>query len=253
VKKNLNLYVALVCCALILTALPAAAAKATFDVDRPGVDAPPWVPVAEGVWQRTYDNGRVSTRVEGKAGLAWALPSLRHELQNLSRAFLDNPSSDLEAKLDSHLAVIEHIEAVLGVEAPASDLQRTTGATTSCSRTFSIAADAFPYQCGARGTSSAAYSTNCTEQCTVYASALARRTCNHTTYQDSQYCTDTGTNVSCSATATETGALNSCYSEGYAYIYCPALNNLFIDEFDSNTSCFAGQICAACAIDLDDR
>lgn len=241
-KRALSLTAVLCCCALLLAALPAAAAKAPFEVDRTAVDGPPWLPIAEGVWQRTYEDGRVSTRIEGRAGLAWALPSLRQELEMLSREFLDRPNGDLAAKLDRHLAVIEDIEAVV-----AGGAHKVTGAAASCSRTFSVAADAFPYQCGARGTASAAYSTNCTEQCTVYARALAQRTCNNVTYQDSSYCSDTGTNVSCSVTATKTGPLNSCFSEGYAYIYCPALNNLFIDEYDSNTSCYAGQFCAACA------
>lgn len=249
--KRLDLrWTAVLCCTLCLIALPAVAER-PLTVDVPVADAgePDWLPIAEGVWQRSHADGRVQTRIEGQAGLAWALPSMRLELEALTRAFLDDPSGALEEDLEAHLAVIDQMEALLAGKQPEAGrdggLDHVTAA--SCTRTFTVSASAGPIQCGATGSASSSYSTNCSEQCTVYARGLARKVCSGTTTTNQQTCSNTGTNVSCSSSAQINHPFNSCYSEGYAYIFCPALNNLLIEEFDSNTTCnTGGGFCLAC-------
>jgi hypothetical protein len=239
---------------LALLALPGALAaeirsESSFDLESLRTPAGEgWLPVAKGVWQRPAVNGRTETYAQGRDGLAHVLPTLRAQLAELAKVYVAWPDDENRNALEEFTRFLEKIEAAIADESrPAGPRGALT--KTNCQYNFSYGADAFPTQCTNNATANASYSAtgdNC-ESCEVNAFAYVERTCRSVTTTRSQSCFDSGTNVSCTANASLNGAANSCFGQGFASIFCSALNSLFLSTSDTSTSCGTG-LCLFCAI-----
>lgn len=203
-----------------------------------------WLPVAKGVWKRPAADGRTETYVQGPEGLAYVLPTLRAHLAELAKAYVEWPDSERRDDLEEYTRFLKRVEGA--VARGRSGRPRDSLAKADCPQTtFSYGADAFPSaQCTNNATANA--SANTCVSCDVYAYAYVERTCRNVTTTRSQSCSDSGTNVSCTANASLNGATNSCYAYAFSSIYCAALNNLYLSASDSSTSCGTG-LCAICA------
>lgn len=230
------------------------AAQDAGPVARPG--AADWVPVAEGLWQRSPGEGRVETYAEGAEGLREALPRLRARLVDAVEAFLADPTEDMKQILDTQTRLIQQVEQ--GIARVERGLSVAVAPAANCQRTFSYGADAYASACTSYGDANASYFTTCPESCEVYAYAYSQRTCGNTTTSNSQSCTDSGTNVSCSASASKGGPFNvpysnSCFTEAAASIYCPALNQLYLSDYDSEIACRDRMsVCQECALPVNE-
>ena len=220
----------------------AGAAQPAGPVARPG--SADWVPVAEGLWQRSTPDGRTETYATGAEGLRKALPQLRARLVEAVETFLADPTEDMKQVLDTQTRLIEQVEQGIAQaeRRTAQGLSSATAPLAACQRTFNYGAEAQAVVCTTYGDANASYSTNCPESCEVYAYAYTRRTCGNVTSSTSQSCTDSGTNVSCSASVSMNGGFNvpynnSCFTEAAASIYCQALNQLYLSDYDSDIAC----------------
>jgi hypothetical protein len=212
-----------------------------------------WVPVAKGLWQRSTPDGRMETFAQGREGLESVLPALRTHLAELAKAYVEWPDDERRVALEEYTNFLKKIEAAVAARDRAA-APRGAQTKTNCQYNFSYGADAFPTQCTNNAKANASYSatgTNC-ESCDVSAYAYVERTCRGTTTTRSQSCFNSGTSVSCSVSASLTGAANSCFGYGFASIYCAALNNLYLSTSDTDSSCGTG-ICLACAIVVEDQ
>jgi hypothetical protein len=211
-----------------------------------GLAAQGWLQVDEGIWQRTAAKGGKETYVSGAAGLAKVLPSLRDEQRRLQEAFWTDPSEANKRALDGQVQLVAAVEANLlaGAISGKGGLQNTAAATTACTRTYTYSADVFSGHCTDQAYAAASYSTSnptaCPQQCTVHAYAYGSKQCGSAVPEVySENCSLTGTNVSCSAWSyTQFGS--TCYQYAFASIHCPQLNNLYLSQSDSGTTCLCG-------------
>ena len=204
-----------------------------------------WKQIEEGLWQRKSPEGRTETFVTGAEGLEKALPILRQQEMRLMEAFLAKPNERNKHALDEQSQLVDAVEA--NVQAARARTGRTKGLAptepalaAACTRNFSYGADVRSFHCIDVADSSASYSTSnptaCPEQCTVHTYSYISSTCGGTLYEDTQTCTQTGTNVSCSSWAQGSYA-GPCYDYAYASIHCPQLNNLYLSQTDYWTTC----------------
>ncbi len=223
-----------------------------LEVTSPGelrvIAAEGWNPVTAGVWERVHPDGRVETYATGEDGLSWVLLELRAQLETLVDRYLRSPDEDMIEVLETHMALIEDIEGNL-LEAGTAGPQTKAAEPESCSQfSLGILAWAGPIICGNRAAADSHYYTTDPEcpACSVYAYAYAERTCGSTTSWSSQSCGDTGRNVTCNVSASETGAFSSCYSYAFSSVTCPSPLSLYLSTWDDSTSCASG-MCARCA------
>lgn len=197
-----------------------------------------WTQVEEGLWERVALDGRKEKFVSGAAGMEKVLPSLREQLGSLMEAYLAQPTPANKRALDQQSQLVTAVEAnVRGARGQKPGAKATAAV---CSRTFSYSADTFFHHCVDVASASASYSTNnptaCPQQCTVYAYAYVSGYCGGIQNQNSDSCTLTGTNVSCYAWVDNYSG-NNCYHYAFASIHCPQLNNLYLSQSDSASTC----------------
>ncbi len=197
-----------------------------------------WTQVEEGLWERIALDGRKEKFVSGVAGLEKVLPSLREQLASLMDTYLTHPTAANKRALDQQSQLISAVEANVG--SARGKNPGTKAAAAPCSRTYTYSADTSYHHCLDQAYASAGYSTSnptaCPQQCTVYSYAYVSKYCGGVQTQDSQSCTQTGTNVSCSSFV-ENYAGTNCYHYAYASIHCPQLNNLYLSQSDFATTC----------------
>lgn len=207
-----------------------------------------WRPVTKGVWTRPTPDGRTETYVEGREGLTYVLPALRTHLAELVDAYLARPDSERYVALEEYSRFIEKVEKAAAGKGSSPD--QGSLAKTSCQYSFGYGADAFPSHCTNQAQANASYSAVSSGErcgkCDVYAYAYVERTCGGTTNTQSQSCSDHGTNVSCSASASLGTSASSCYGYAFASIYCPDLNNLYLSTSDTDTACGVVGSCSFC-------
>ena len=211
-----------------------------------------WKAVADGVWQRPAAGG-VETYATGVEGLRYALRQLQEQLVPLVDGFLASPSEKRKEILDNHLALVREVEADLAakekaaIENPdAGLLEDALAAAPACTRSFSYGATTGSFHCIKQSSASASYSTSnptaCPELCTVHSYAYAKSTCNDP-IEESDTCTLTGTNVSCSSWA-GVYAAGSCYFYAFGSVHCPALGGLYLYQTTSDPNCLSW--CGSC-------
>lgn len=195
-----------------------------------------WTQAEEGVWRRTAPDGRKETFVSGAAGLAKVLPALREQQARLMEAFLAHPTKGAKRALDEQSQLVDAVAANV-----TAGRANKAASTAGCTRTFSYGADVRSFHCGDVADSSASYSTSnatsCPEQCTVHSYSYISSTCNGVLTEDTDTCTQTGTNVSCSSWASG-GYTVGCYDYAYASIHCPQLSDLYLSQSDYTTACW---------------
>jgi hypothetical protein len=226
---------------LMLVGASLAQMELTITDGREGEDlaAQGWTQVEEGLWERTALDGRKEKFVSGIAGLEKVLPSLREQLGSLMDAYLNHPTAANKRALDQQSQLISAVESNIG-SARGKNPAGVKAAATACTRTFTYGANTSYHHCLDVAASNASYSTSnptaCPQQCTVYSYAYVSKYCGGVQTQDSQSCTQTGTNVSCSSFV-ENYAGTNCYHYAYASIHCPLLNNLYLSQSDFATTC----------------
>lgn len=210
-----------------------------------------WETTTAGLWQRPSPEGDgVETYATGIDGLRGALVHLKARLSELVDAYLASPTEKRREILDNHMALVHEVEADLAAKEKAAAENPFAGfesapqalAAPACQRTFSYGTSINRFHCLENTPANASYSTNnptaCPEKCTVHAYSYASATCNDPV-EDSQSCTQTGTNVSC-ATNVVVYSAGSCYLYAFASIHCPALGGLYLYESDSKNTCLCG-------------
>lgn len=210
-----------------------------------------WTAAAEGFWQRPNANGEgIETYASGVEGLENALAHLKQRLSELVDAYLAHPTDKRREILDNHMALVHEVEADLAAKQKAADENPFGGfeaapqalAAPACTRTFTYGTSINRFHCLENTPANASYSTNnptaCPQQCTVHAYSYASATCNDPV-EDSQSCTQTGTNVSC-ATNVVVYSQGTCYLYAFASIHCPDLGGLYLYESDSKNTCLCG-------------
>lgn len=203
-----------------------------------------WTEVAEGLWQRGSMDGRKETFVTSAAGLEKVLPVLREQEARLMETFLAKPTRANRKALDAQTQLVAAVEAnLIAARAKKPAAKADEEAAAACTRNFSYGADVRSFHCYDVADASASYSTSnptaCPEQCTVHAYSYISTTCGGTLMENTDSCTQTGTNVSCSTWAD--GYFSApCYDYAFASIHCPQLNNLYLSQSDYTTGCFCG-------------
>jgi hypothetical protein len=193
-----------------------------------------WVKLLPGVWQQRSEDGNSLLRASGTEGLAFGLDLLRAQQTTLVERFLENPSKEEFQALEHHNQFIREVEE--GLQASKlTQIAPVKPALPPCDYNFHIDAQADPsLACATALRAQATYSTTCSETCSVYSYTAWSATCGSQTLSNSSSCSDNGTNVDCFTWANYAPVNYSSLSiNAYAYIYCPALGSLFLNDSDS--------------------
>jgi hypothetical protein len=206
-----------------------------------------WTETSPGLWERFNLEGQKETFVSSAEGMRAVLPTLKEQAKQRFEAYLAKPTAANQRAYDEHKALVDSV--VANLQSPASSRKRLEQGSDqalapACTRTFSYGTLINTFHCVDQSYASASYSvsnaTSCPEQCTVHAYSYGSLTeCGVGPYTDSQSCTQTGTNVSCSTYASGTFGTfgTSCYYYAFASVHCPALNNLFLSQSSNSPAC----------------
>lgn len=229
-KSRMFLLSASLCLSIITMARPSMAQVEELKPEPPLVRQmlqEGWTKVADGVLQRSGEEGRTETFTYGEEGLVWSARRFEARLGFLQSEYDAHPSEDLArliASLETQLIEIDQNlkNGIAQAEVPSPNEM------TDCS--INYGANAVPYYrtgADAPGTiasASASFSASCGQLGNTYAYAYARATAGTVMTAKSQEDPKfNGTALSSAASVSVPGGTD-CYSEAYARAWSPMLN-----------------------------
>lgn len=205
-----------------------------------------WSETSPGLWERESLEGQKETFVSGPEGLRSVLPRLQEAAQQRFADYLAKPNAERQRAYEEQKALVDSV--VANLQAPASPkgrLQagRSAAAATACTRTYDYWVNLGGRYCTDQAVALASYSvsnpTACPQQCTVHTySYNSQINCpgGTTPVTQSDSCSQTGTSASC-LSEVYAGSGKNCYYYAFASIHCPALNNLYLSQSGTNSTC----------------